>query len=643
MTVSNVTSTPRCGAALAHGRRRPGGAPVLATFVGLSLAGVLLAGCSLAGDVTPPPGMDTGVRPSAPLAAAPGGSIQTVSADSFPSAAPSVVQGAEVYAAHCAACHGPTGHGDGEKSAQLMTQRTEPIPDFSTPERLNPRTPGELYQTVTQGNLDKFMPPFGDTLTDAERWSAIAFLYTLSAPQTTLDAGQALYSTQCANCHGPNADPAQAASDPAPTDFTDPAYMAGHSQAQLLAGLNPHTPPLEPGLSPDEGQAVVAHLRMLSFSTAATSAAETNVTAPEAASAGAVHGRVSNGTQGASLPAGLSVVLHGYDDFNQALMLTTTVDASGAFEFVDVPAVAGRQFMLTVDHAGLAYGSDIFNFDSGLDVSGLALTIFDGTPDAAQVRIDRLHLVVTQSAAGGPFTVTELVLFSNLGERTVVSPDGPVVTVPLPAGATAVAVQDLAEGRDYVRTADGVGLLLPVRPGPSAAQLTLTFQLPAGSSLEFSQRAQHPVQSLDVVVGETLTLQGGALQDGGLQSLQAGTVHVYTGGDIAAEGTIAFRLDATTGAVSVPAVDGSLLAAGGVLVVAGAGAGGFWWWRRRSLPVEDEADDDETDDVETLLQAIADLDDAFDAGRLQPNDYRAERARLKAQLVALSGASTTRA
>mgnify|MGYP001244625217 CR=1 FL=1 len=604
--------------------------------LGLVLSALWLAGCSLAGDVTPPPGLSAGVRQSAPMAGSVEAQPPVVNANSFPSAAPSIVQGATVFADHCAACHGVTGRGDGEKSAELLGLRGEPVPDFTTPERLDPRTPGELYQTVTQGNLEKFMPPFGESLTDAERWSAVAFLYTLSAPTAVVEQGQAVFDAQCAECHSPEGAASPPEGDPVPTDFLDQAYMAAQSQAGLIAALGVHEPPLETELGVDDQRAVNAYVRTLAFGTEATSAAVTSIGAPAATDVGRVGGRIAHGTQGAALPAGLEIVLRGYDDFSQALMMTTTVGSDGAFDFADVPAVSGRQFMLTTEHAGLSYSSDIFNFEAGLQVTGLALTIYDGTPDTSAVRIERLQVVVAGGEGSGPFTVSELVLFANLGDKTVTGAGGPVVEVPLPSGATAVAVQGLVEGSDYVRTPDGVGLLWPIRPGPSVAQLTLTFQLPAGSSLDFNQRMTYPVQALDLLVGETLSVTGDGLQDRGLETLQERTVHAYSGGEIAVGDSVSFSLSAPPGAAlpGLPAVDIGLLAAGVALLTA-IGVGGYWRWRRRAGVVARP----QTDSLESLLQAIADLDDAYADGALQPQAYQRERAQLKAQLVALSGST----
>lgn len=607
----------------------------LRLYVLLALAALALTGCSLAGDVTPPPGGSSGGDSVAPRAVAPQVDVAPVSANSFPSAAPSIVQGATVYAEHCAACHGPTGRGDGDKSDELKAQLTEPIPDFSTPDRLRSRTPGELYQTVTAGRIDKLMPPFGDKLTDAERWSAIAFLYTLSAPAATLERGQAVFEGQCAQCHAAGS----VAADAKATDFTDQAFMAGVSQAALIDALAAHQPPLEKPLTADEALAVSAYERAMSFSSEAVSAAETNVGAPAASQTGAVSGTVTQGTQGASLPADLNVVLRGYDNFNQAVMLTSTVAADGTFAFDAVPDASGRQYMLTLDYAGLSYGSDIFNFESGREVKGLAMTVYESTTDTSALRIERLHLAAAEAGSGGPLTFSELVLFGNQGDLTISPTDG--IEVPLPQGATAVAVQGLVEGNDYTLAADGIRLLWPVRPGPSSAQISLTFQLPSGAAADFSQRVVYPLQALDVAIPEAMTLVGDGLQDRGTETLQNNVVHAYSGGDLAAGSTVAFRLTTTSAGaapVSLPTID-PIWAAVAIAFVAIVAISIVW--RRRRATVAPGAADDDDEDVDALLQTIADLDDAFAEGALDEPAYRARRATLKAQLVALAGSAPT--
>ena len=82
-------------------------------------------------------------------------------------------QGKTLYTRHCAACHGPTGKGDGP-GAQLFKP---PPADISTPEKQAALTDGEIFWKITVGR--NRMPPFEKTLSEEERWVIVHFVRTL--------------------------------------------------------------------------------------------------------------------------------------------------------------------------------------------------------------------------------------------------------------------------------------------------------------------------------------------------------------------------------------------------------------------------------------------------------------------------------
>jgi mono/diheme cytochrome c family protein len=85
-----------------------------------------------------------------------------------------VAAGGKLYAAHCSACHGATGLGDGPAAAGLdpppaniaMFLKMHRVPD------------GYLYWTLAEGGvpLQTAMPPFKETLTEEQIWRTILFL-----------------------------------------------------------------------------------------------------------------------------------------------------------------------------------------------------------------------------------------------------------------------------------------------------------------------------------------------------------------------------------------------------------------------------------------------------------------------------------
>ncbi len=135
-------------------------------------------------------------------------------------------RGAELFAEHCATCHGSLGDGTGPTAAQLM----HPPANFTTGTYEQRTTEHEalpadidLFRTITRGVHGTAMPPWF-ALPERDRWALAAHLKTLSkqfaedeapapidvpSPPTVTPAriarGEQIYNTGgCASCHGPS-------------------------------------------------------------------------------------------------------------------------------------------------------------------------------------------------------------------------------------------------------------------------------------------------------------------------------------------------------------------------------------------------------------------------------------------------------
>jgi hypothetical protein len=119
----------------------------LVLIAGLAL---LLSACSmsLAEDIAPPPGAQ--MQPAAAE------ENQQASGPHYPLVPPNPENGAPIYADKCAPCHGEAGQGDGPQAAQLPNPAT-PIGSSEVARRASPQ---DWYAAVTNGNLERFMPPF---------------------------------------------------------------------------------------------------------------------------------------------------------------------------------------------------------------------------------------------------------------------------------------------------------------------------------------------------------------------------------------------------------------------------------------------------------------------------------------------------
>ncbi|HEX9819419.1 MAG TPA: CopD family protein, partial [Methylomirabilota bacterium] len=126
--------------------------PVLAGGTVVLVAGLAMAVPPLASDAYP----TTYRRPEVPYHAA------------------SIAEGKALFAAHCAACHGAHGAGDGPAAASLR-----PRPADLRAHHVALHTAGDIFWWITHGLPP--MPAFGDRLGPDERWHLVNFLRSLAA------------------------------------------------------------------------------------------------------------------------------------------------------------------------------------------------------------------------------------------------------------------------------------------------------------------------------------------------------------------------------------------------------------------------------------------------------------------------------
>lgn len=623
----------------------------------IAIIPLYLASCNItfAEDVTPPPGY----RAPTPIATL--GPL-------FPELAPDPQIGALIYTEKCAACHGESGLGDGAQSGVLPVS----VPPLGLPELARGAAPADWFLTVTQGNIEKFMPPFV-SLNDQERWDVVAYLFTLSSTPEQITQGLQLFQEYCADC--------------SLDIFMDLAQMAALSSDNLIDLLtddNQEFQTLGEPLTAEELGAIAAYLRTLTFAdsplafeTAApisseeplqteppstvtpvlesaseeatfvgpTQQAEVTTEAPlPVAGSGTVTGTIINGS-GGDAPTSLIVTLYGYEHEIESEAAPTEVfnqsvetDEFGVFLFDNIEILEERIYLAETAYEGIIFQSElIFGKSNTTQLEFPDLTVYESTTDPDGLVVEQLHISFDRAGESG-LQVYELFSVRNLSDKAYVfTANGTSLPfLPIPENAMNVGLEMSQKSAKLVPTDEGFAL----PPSEDLYSFIVAFNLPYEKELEMSQRLALPVNSIIVIVPEGLKINSSQVTDDGIQQIQDGIrVQMYSGNNLGTGTVLEMLVSGNQLAAGVNQSDSqqNLLIGIGLVIVIIIIAGGWFYSRERAKPNENYLDAEqmekgEFESAEEIIDAILAIDDLHRAKRIPEKAYQTRRAKLKAQL-----------
>lgn len=600
-------------------------------FLFLSIL-LVLTGCSLSEDVTPPPELATrqAAEPT-PQATqqrpAPEAQATQVEERSTPERPPDPNQGKQLYLENCAVCHGSEGLGGGAMSANLEIQPSL----LGDPTFASGALPSDWYLTVTQGRMERFMPPFVN-LSDTQRWDIVAYALSLSVSSDQLEQGAIVFQETCIDCHGERGE----ALAPA-VDLRDAKLFTNTSLDDFYAVITQGVgsmPALEGALSESERFTAAAFVRTLAFSE------EIEATEPTSdVSTGSVYGSIENGTEGADLPHGLEVTFIAFEGNQLVFEEEVPVDADGRFEVKDLEIVPDRIFGALTEYQGVRYFNTAGHMlEDNLSLV-LPLTVFETTTDDSNIVIDRLHLIFDYSIEG-VVEVSELLLMTNTGDRTIAGQDGSNdIRVTLPKGFSNLYFADSPELMRFTEDADGFVVHEAFIPG-EAVEAYFSFTLPYERSLDYQQPVDYPVEAIVILKTQgPPSISGEGLSEVGARDMGGLVMESYRMDPLEKGETLELRLSgrhpAQTGSSSTTNLIVGAVALGLTLI-----ALFFIWWRwyqgrESTVEYDDETAPEEPHDREALIREIVALDDRFEAGEITETVYRKRREELKGTLKAL--------
>jgi mono/diheme cytochrome c family protein len=593
---------------------------------------VFLLVVALTGALTMPALAAPAAQGTAPTATPASGGPTTKPVPNVPPIPPDALAGRDTYAHYCAQCHGQTGLGDGTSTSQLSFPPTA----FADPKSVANLSLVDLFNLAKNGRMDHMMPPWGQNLTAQQLWDVVGYAWSLHTTADEVNQGKALYQANCASCHGPDGKGKAPMMDL--TNFVATSAISQTAWAQIVANGRGNMPGFASKLDAAGQKAVLEYVRSRSF--------KQMFRGPLAPGHGVITGTVTDGTTNQPV-ANQSVTLHVFDSTNALQSRDAKTDARGQFKFESVPTDSGLTFAVSALYSDkqYPYGTDPQAFAQGQTSLNLPLTVYETTTDGSGIRAERMHFIIDFDA--NRMLVAELLVFGLDGNRTYVGDANGVLQVSLPKGAQDLAFQDGLLGERYKQTADGFADTMPLAPGSGSRQILYRYSLPyTAGTLDLVRSLHYPVANVNVLVtdaGEKVT--SSLLADQGVRQTQAGNYLSLLGSNVAANqpidlhftnlpapGSINPAQAADAAAAAAPA--GTPLVTFVLIGLVGFGAAALISWPllRRRAQAQANPGGPQLSGRDALVDALARLDLAHEAGDISDADYRDQRLHLKAQL-----------
>ena len=339
----------------------------------------------------------------------------------------------------------------------------------------------------------------------------------------------------------------------------------------------------------------------------------------------------------------IEIRLEGYDEFEKAFEETLTLPEDGLVIFNQVPLLTGRVFFASVPYGGAVYRSAIHQVGPETTEIVLQVGLFETTTDASGIMVDRVHVLVDYLDPEF-IQISEIVILSNLGDKTLVAknPDQPVLAFPLPENATDIQFENGTLGQRFIKTEDGFGDTVSVPPGTGVYQVLVYFRLPfQGTKLDYSQIMNYPVSAVVAMTpAGGLKIKGDFFQDLGLQSIPSEDVQVYSGGGIGKGERLEFRITGSQPSLINKPIAGTLALNPYIIIVGVLGiglilAGLILLIRNQRTRIGDRDTTFDEDEKNQILDSIIALEDLYNEGEISENDFQRKRQELKDKLEAL--------
>ncbi len=294
-----------------------------------------------------------------------------------------------------------------------------------------------------------------------------------------------------------------------------------------------------------------------------------------ATGAGTIAGQVVARSAGASPIGATDVFLHAFaKSTGQELgaPISARTDGTGRFAFADVETGSERGYVVTVDHRGVRYSSDLIVFQPGETSVSADIEVFETTDAGEWIWLRQQHVIVTPDRPGGTLQVVEIAIVENAGDRTFVGASSgagaETVRLPLPAQAYDVDMGGVL-AKNAAMVPGAVVFTGPLRPGQT--QLVLSYSLAFTGTYTLPKLLSLDTDAMDVLIEDVGIVARSSQLSGPVSAEASGKRFLRLSGRGIAAGTVVSVQLSPAGSAGAPFSADALAPLGLVALVGATG------------------------------------------------------------------------
>lgn len=387
------------------------------------------------------------------------------------------------------------------------------------------------------------------------------------------------------------------------------------------------------------------------------------------ANTGRIYGQLQDGTKRSAPVAGQSVTLQMAQGQNARDLTTVTTDAHGLFSFSGLNTDKTISYAVYTLYQKAQYFTGLISL-SDKPAQQVNLKVYDATSSVSNIAIVQANVLIDKAdAQHGLLNVTESFVFENLGLTTYVGllqangqkPNA--LRFSLPPSARQLSLKVGFDGYNAIQVDPGFASDAAVPPGMS--QFAFSFHVPySASHYDFAYTAVYPTVDLSVLTPLDYRASSGTLTSQGTVNVNQQTYQQLAAKQLLAGAQVHVELDGLpvpTNATSPSQANQNLPWFIAIVAVMLAIVIATWMlyirMQRRSSarrkqaakstssrkaasqrPALAKAEQSTQEEQESLLQALLELDKAYEAGTIKKAEYQERRATMKARLRVLISA-----